>query len=225
MTRPLLALLLCASGARCFAPAATSRAPLLEQARARAREADALPPGWQRHIDASTGEPYYSFGGDAASVRWDPPPSPEDGAPRRLDAEPPETARDDPAAAAGACVVLGAAELEVALEDASSPLLVDGYAEWCGPCQLMAPVLDRVARALGARARVVKFDTEESGSTLAGRLAIEGLPTLLFFRPRADGGGLELAHRFEGAAPEEHVLKLVEHHFFGGPAPPAVNLR
>ena len=188
----LLSLLLCASGARGFAPLSAqfaSRAPPYS-----------APDGWTRFEDGD-GEPYW------------------------LNAETLETTRDDPAAAAGACAFLGAAELEVALEDASSPLLVDGYAEWCGPCQLMAPVLDRVARALGARARVVKFDTEESGSTLAGRLAIEGLPTLLFFRPRADGGGLELAHRFEGAAPEEHVLKLVEHHFFGGPAPPAVNLR
>ena len=83
-------------------------------------------------------------------------------------------------------------------------------------------MLDRVARALGARARVVKFDTEEPGSTLADRLAIEGLPTLPFLRPRADGGGLELAQRVDGAAPEESVLQLTEHHFFGGPAPPAL---
>ncbi len=52
----------------------------LESARDRARDAGeqaALPPGWQCHIDASSGKPYYSFGSDAASVRWDPPPSPE----------------------------------------------------------------------------------------------------------------------------------------------------
>ena len=114
----------------------------------------------------------------------------------------------------------------MALEGREQPLLVDGYAGVVRPVPAHGAVLDRVARATRrARARVVKFDTEESGSTRAGDQTIEGRPTLLFFRPRADGGGLELAHRFEGAAPEEHVLKLVEHHFFGGPAPPAVNLR
>jgi hypothetical protein len=50
-------------------------------------------------------------------------------------------------------------------------------------------VLDRVAAALGARARVCKFDTDEPGATLADRLQIGGLPTLLLFAPSSNHGG------------------------------------
>ena len=68
------------------------------------REGRRAAPGW-RATSAATGPLLFLW--RQRGERWDPPPSPEDGAPRRLDAEPPETARDDPAAAAGACVVLG----------------------------------------------------------------------------------------------------------------------
>jgi thioredoxin 2 len=61
------------------------------------------------------------------------------------------------------------------------PVLVDFYADWCGPCKIMAPVLDDIAQRHAGRMIVGKLDTDRNQS-VAARFAIRGIPTLILFR-------------------------------------------
>ena len=60
------------------------------------------------------------------------------------------------------------------------PVLVDFYATWCGPCQMMGPILEQVKTQMGSRLKVVKIDTEKYPS-LASEYQIKALPTLILF--------------------------------------------
>lgn len=66
------------------------------------------------------------------------------------------------------------------LEQVDVPVLVDFYAVWCGPCVMMAPVLEQVAGKLEGVAKVAKVDTDKSPK-LAARYQVEALPTLILF--------------------------------------------
>lgn len=61
------------------------------------------------------------------------------------------------------------------------PVLVDFWAPWCGPCQRMGPVLDRLARRFGTSLKVVKLNVDQNQGW-ASRLGVSGIPALLFFR-------------------------------------------
>ena len=94
-------------------------------------------------------------------------------------------------------------------------LLLDVYATWCGPCALLAPQMDTLARVLEGRVRVMKFDSEQSpgGAGLATSLDVRGLPTLLFI---SEG---EVTHRVEGALTASRIAEIVEGVWFGGEMP------
>ncbi|MFA7665224.1 MAG: thioredoxin TrxA [Burkholderiaceae bacterium] len=70
-------------------------------------------------------------------------------------------------------------EQEVLKSD--QPVLVDYWAEWCGPCKMIAPILDEVARDYGDRVRIVKVNVDEN-QTVPAKYGIRGIPTLMLFR-------------------------------------------
>jgi thioredoxin 2 len=82
------------------------------------------------------------------------------------------------------------------------PVVVDCYADWCGPCKIMAPVLDDFARERQGDVLVTKLDTDRNQAT-ARRLDIRAIPTLLVFR-----NGREVA-RQAGAMPRQQLEALV----------------
>lgn len=83
------------------------------------------------------------------------------------------------------------------------PVLVDVYADWCGPCKAMAPDLDEVSRARAGELLVAKLDTDRNPEA-ARRFGIGGVPTLILF------WNGEEADRITGAAPRAHVEALLE---------------
>jgi thioredoxin len=70
--------------------------------------------------------------------------------------------------------------------ESATPVLVDYWAEWCGPCKMIAPILDEVAKEYGGRLKVAKLNIDENPKT-PGEYGIRGIPTLILFK----GGNVE----------------------------------
>jgi thioredoxin 1 len=67
------------------------------------------------------------------------------------------------------------------LVNADIPVLVDFYADWCGPCKMQAPILREVAREIGEKAKIVKIDVDKN-QEIASRYQVRGVPTLILFK-------------------------------------------
>ena len=94
------------------------------------------------------------------------------------------------------------ATFDKVITGASVPVVVDFYADWCGPCKMMAPVLDEFARQHTGEILVLKLDTEANRMTPA-RFGIRGIPTLIVFEKGQE------ARRLVGAVQASDLDKLV----------------
>ena len=83
-----------------------------------------------------------------------------------------------------------------------TPVFVDFYTTWCGPCRMMAPVVEEVAAELDGTVKVVKVDAEEAADA-SGRYGVTSVPTFVLFK----GGKAVLRH--QGAAPKGTLLDAI----------------
>ena len=83
------------------------------------------------------------------------------------------------------------------------PVLVDFWAEWCGPCRMVGPAVEEIGKIMAGKIKVTKLNVDEN-QEIAMRYNIQSIPSLLLFK-----GGKEIA-RTIGAAPKEAYLKFIE---------------
>ncbi|NEN92796.1 MAG: thioredoxin [Okeania sp. SIO3H1] len=89
------------------------------------------------------------------------------------------------------------------LANSEMPVLVDFYATWCGPCQMMAPILEQVNQKMKDRLRIVKIDTDKYPQ-LASKYSIQALPTLVLFK---NGQPVE---QIEGVIQAQQLVERLE---------------
>jgi thioredoxin 1 len=73
------------------------------------------------------------------------------------------------------------ASFEADVLKATKPVLVDYWAEWCGPCKMIAPILDEVATSYGDKLQITKMNVDENRD-VPGKFGIRGIPTLMIFK-------------------------------------------
>jgi len=84
----------------------------------------------------------------------------------------------------------------------SEPVVVDFWAEWCGPCRMIAPALEEISGAMGDKVKIVKLNVDENPNT-AAKYGIMSIPTLMLFK---NG---EIASRQVGAVPKQKLHQWI----------------
>jgi thioredoxin 2 len=109
----------------------------------------------------------------------------------------------------GRPTALTAENFDVHVNRSDVPVIVDFWADWCGPCKMMAPVFEQAASELEPGVRFAKVDTDREGA-LASRFGIRGIPTLVMFRRGREMG------RISGAMNLPGLIEWVEGHTMAG---------
>jgi thioredoxin 1 len=89
-------------------------------------------------------------------------------------------------------------DFEAQVLKSAEPVVVDFWAEWCGPCKMIAPALEELAGSMNGKVKIVKLNVDENPAT-AAKYGIMSIPTLMLFK---NG---ELASRQVGAAPKQKL--------------------
>ena len=85
---------------------------------------------------------------------------------------------------------------------ATGPVVVDFWAEWCGPCRMIAPALEEISGSLGSKVKIVKLNVDENPHT-AAKYGIQSIPTLMIFK---DG---QMTSRQVGTAPKQKLEQWI----------------
>lgn len=91
------------------------------------------------------------------------------------------------------------------LINGDKPLLVDFFAEWCGPCKMQAPILKQTKDELGDRVRIIKIDVDKNPA-VAQQFQVQGVPTLILFK---NG---QVKWRQSGVVPANTLVQVVHQH-------------
>lgn len=95
------------------------------------------------------------------------------------------------------------AEFQSKVLDSPIPVLVDFWAEWCGPCRMIAPAVEELAHEYAGRAAVYKLDVD-ANQDIAMKYRVMSIPTLLVFK------GGKVVDQHVGAAPKQALAQLIE---------------
>jgi len=94
------------------------------------------------------------------------------------------------------------ASFEADVLKSSEPVVVDFWAEWCGPCKMIGPSLEEISNEMAGKVKIVKINVDENPG-VSGKLGIRSIPTLMLFK---DG---KLAAQKVGAAPKGELVKWI----------------
>lgn len=103
------------------------------------------------------------------------------------------------------CVNITDSEFESAVVNSEQPVLVDFWAPWCGPCKMIAPILDQVAEHYGDKLKIVKINVDDNQDTPA-KFGVRGIPTLMVFK---DGENVETK---VGAVQKSQLIQILDKH-------------
>ncbi len=95
------------------------------------------------------------------------------------------------------------AQFKKEVESSDLPVMIDFWASWCGPCMMMSPVIDEVAKAYKGKIKFTKLNVEDN-QIVASQLGIMNIPTFVFFK-----NGKE-STRFSGAVSKQELIKRIE---------------
>ena len=94
------------------------------------------------------------------------------------------------------------ATFEAEVLKSAEPVVVDFWAEWCGPCRMIAPALEEISGSLGNKVKIVKLNVDENPQT-AAKYGIQSIPTLMIFK------GGQMSSRQIGAAPKQKLEQWI----------------